>query len=473
MLRDVKPSNFEELVAVISLYRPGPMEQIPIFIANKNAPEKISYAHPLLEPILKDTYSVVIYQEQVMRIVQDCAGYSLGRADLIRRAMAKKDAAAMAAEQEVFINGKDREDGIVEVRGCLRNGLEKAVAERLWDEMASFAAYSFNRSHAVAYALLTYQAAYLKCHYPLQFAAASLTNAIENTEKFRRLMNDTTRAGIKILPPSINHSEGGFTVEDGAIRFGLLALKHVGQAVAEECISERRANGEFAGLQDLISRCPMVCTQQILEALVDSGAVDQLGANRAQMLQAIPTMLKLVAAERKAEQKRLDTLEMSFFTGLEGFTKKAAIFDFPGYDNIPELNRSELLSRELASTGMYLSGSPMEEYQEKLKGRITHDLCALNAPAGGIAAGKPVGDGDQVRVAGVISSIRETLTRKKTKMAFLTMEDKTGNVEVTVFPKSYEKIGSQLAIGTPILICGKVESSDYGNKLVADSIQFL
>lgn len=472
VLRNLKPTCFEDLIAVIALYRPGPMDSIPTFIENKHNPEKTTYLHPKLKNILGYTYSCIVYQEQVMAIVRELAGYSYGRADLVRRAMAKKKKDKMDKERDIFVNGKLNEDGSIDVPGCIRNGVSKEVAETLWEQMAAFASYAFNKAHAAAYAVLSYQTAFLRCYYPREFMAALLSNAAaEGSKKMSKFINDCSEQNIRILPPDINRSGINFSVEEEGIRFGLLAIKETGKAVLTELIMERHS-GPYQGLQDLMERTVATCNKSTIEALIKAGALDSFPENRAQMLEVLPKLLKMVSKARKENVADQISMEDAFFAGGDNTgSKQKPRFALAEFPDIPELPKKELLKMEMESTGMYISGHPMDEYKDELARKATHKLLALTDGDDGSEPSVP--DGTQVRVAGVVIQKRDLTTKSKKQMCFMTIEDQTGKVEVTVFPNAFEAYGSKLKEGVPVLVIGKVEHSDFGCKVICDSLAFL
>lgn len=475
VLRTLKPTCFDDLIAVIALYRPGPMDSIPTFIENKHHPEKMTYLHPKLEPILGYTYSCIVYQEQVMAIVRELAGYSYGRADLVRRAMAKKKKDKMEKEREIFINGKLNDDGSVDVPGCVRNGIPKETAEALWEQMASFASYAFNKSHAAAYAVLAYQTAFLRCYYPREFMAALMSNAAADgkTKKLLKFISDCDDAGIKVLPPDVNVSRVNFSVEGDSIRFGMLAIKNTGKAILTELLMERNSRGPYADLKDLMERTVASCNKKTIEALIMSGALDNAPQNRAQMLEALPKFIKVTSAARKknvAEQVSME--DMLFAANAEDNVPKVTHFlENVEYPDIPELPKKDLLKMEMDSTGMYISGHPIDEYKKEVEGKTTHKLSDISDDEDGTPSSIP--SGTQVRVAGVITQQRDLTTKSHKQMCFMTIEDRTGKMDVTVFPQAYEAYGQKLKEGVPLIVIGNVEHSDYGCKVICNSIQFL
>lgn len=474
-LRNLQPTCLDDLIAVIALYRPGPMDSIQTFVENKHHPEKMTYLHPKLEPILGYTYSCIVYQEQVMAIVRELAGYSYGRADLVRRAMAKKKKEKMEKEREIFINGKLNEDGSIDVPGCVRNGVPRETAEALWEQMASFASYAFNKSHAAAYAVVAYQTAFLRCYYPREFMAALMSNAASegNTKNLLKYISDCDTAGIKVFPPDVNISQVNFSVEENGIRFGLLAIKNTGKAVLNELTMERHSRGPYKDLKDLMERTVASCNKKTIEALIMSGAMDYCEQTRSQMLEALPKFIKLTSAARKKNVEEQISMEDMFFSGnAEDNTPQVNHFlENAEYPDVPEFSKKELLKMEMDSTGMYISGHPIDEYKQEVEGKTTHKLIDLCDDEDGTPSN--VEDGKQVRVAGVITQKRDLTTKSHKQMCFMTIEDRTGKLDVTVFPQAYEAYGPKLKEGVALIVIGNVEHSDFGCKVICNSIQFL
>lgn len=482
VLRKLKPTCLEDLIAVIALYRPGPMDSIPKFIEGKQNPDKVVYKHPLLKPILETTYGTIVYQEQVMEIVRTLAGYSYGRSDLVRRAMAKKKPAVLATEKEYFLNGKVNEDGSVECDGCIKRGIPKEIAEQLWHEMEDFASYAFNKSHAAAYATVAYRTAYLRRHFGLEFQAATMTNCLDNTDKLLSFLDDCENRGIKVLPPDVNKSDAGFEVEDGGIRFGLLAVKGTSKVTIQQIVSARQGN-PYEDMQDLMWRCPQACDKKTMEALIKSGAFDSFEQNRAQMLSVLPLLLKSAKKARTDVLAEQISLEDAFFTQ-PGETTRPKDFSFAriDYPDIPDLPQSEKLEQELEVTGLYISGHPMAEYKEIVRNKVTHkitDLLATNhggdEEEGEIDPTSYVVPKDSnVRVAGLVSLVKEITTKKdKKRMCSLTLADQTAKLNATVFPRAFEAYGEGLKVGTPVILFGKLDDGDFGRKLIVNSVEFL
>ncbi|MBQ8732255.1 MAG: DNA polymerase III subunit alpha [Oscillospiraceae bacterium] len=457
VLSGLKPESIEDLIAVISLYRPGPMDSIPKYIENRHHPEKVTYKHPLLEEILDVTYGCIVYQEQVMQICRRLAGYSYGRADLVRRAMSKKKADVMEKERQNFIHGSLRPDGTVECVGAVANGVPEAVADSIFDEMSSFASYAFNKSHAAAYAFVAYRTAYLKCHYPRQYMAALLTSVLDNTDKVVEYIAECAKLGIRILPPDINLSREGFTVSGEDIRFGLLGVKGIGRGFLHQLEGERRENGPFLSFFDFCERMfGGEMNKRTLEGLIKCGAFDSLDSNRRKIFLASDAVLQELNRRRKEN--------------LEGQTSL--------FDNVPQQNRfeipyaedfpvSEKLSQEKEFTGLYICGHPLDRFDSC---RWLNAVTSLRQIAGAGESGA-IRDGEEVSVLAVVSAVKLKITRSDATMAFLTLEDKTGTLEALVFPKVLEKCRQYTAPGTAILIRGRASlREDEDAKLLASVI---
>ncbi|MBQ8000678.1 MAG: DNA polymerase III subunit alpha [Ruminococcus sp.] len=459
VLVQLKPESLEDLIAVISLYRPGPMDSIPTYIENRHNPHKIKYKHPLLEDILNVTYGCIVYQEQVMQIFRKLAGYSLGRADVVRRAMSKKKHDVMEREREVFINGLTREDGTVEVEGCIRRGVDRACAESVYEEMKSFASYAFNKSHAASYAFISYQTAWLKYHYPKQYMAALLSSVLDNQNKMASYITDCHRMGIQVLPPHVNYSSHGFTVVGGNIRYGLMAIKNLGYNFIDSIIIARRM-GEFTSLQDFCKRLYSGgMNSRSLESLIKCGALDDLGANRRQML----SMAKSVLDDLEYEKRKNMDGQLSLFEG-DADAKSSSSVAAP---ELPEFSLTELLNMEKEMAGMYLSGHPLSEYEWYTR-KVRVDRI------GDIVTGegnRVYRDGDRVRVLCIVSKYRTQITKSNQMMAFLTVEDRSGSLELVVFPKILTQYGMHLYEGSVISVMGTVSSrEDEDSKILVNSV---
>ena len=436
VITQLKPESIEDLIAVISLYRPGPMESIPRYLENRRDPSKITYRHPLLKEILSVTNGCIVYQEQVMQIFRTLAGYSLGRADIVRRAMAKKKKEAMAKEKEIFIHGLTDESGKVAVEGCVRRGVDEQTAEAIYGEMASFASYAFNKSHAAAYAVVSYETAWLKCHYPREYMAALLTSVLDNTNKLSSYIAECMRIGIRVLPPHVNESDSRFSVSGKDIRFGLLAIRNLGKGFIDSLIADREKNGKFTTFFDFCRRMYEGLNRRSLESLVKCGALDGLGPNRRQMLTGTESVLDYLAEDRKQNLEG----QIGFFDS----TSKSGREEFR-LDPMQDLSPADKLDMEKEVTGMYLSGHPMAAYIN-----LYHSLRAT--PIGEILENAKEGtnglhDGNLVTVLAIITKVRLKVTKSNSTMAFLTLEDLYGSITMLVFPKTLEEYSELTAEG--------------------------
>lgn len=459
VLSQLGPDSIEDLIAILSLYRPGPMDSIPKYIKNRHNEKLVKYKHPLLEHILKVTYGCIVYQEQVMQIFRELAGYSYGRADLVRRAMSKKKADVMEKERHNFIYGKVNDDGTTECVGAISNGVDEKTANDIFDEMTSFAAYAFNKSHAAAYALISYQTAYLKCHYKQEYMAALLTSVLGNTEKVIEYIADCSTYNIKILPPDINTSDLGFVVFDEKIKFSLLAIKNLGRVSIINIISEREKNGKFLSLYDFIKRMyGKDINKRAIENLIKSGAFDGILNNRKEMLNSYITMIDSV--EHSNRTNIIGQIDLFGNTELEkpDFT----------IESLDEFGLKELLLMEKESTGLYLSGHPLDSINVPSSiGRITSVASIINA--------KPddyiYNDNTFVKLLCVVQSKKVLNTRSGKTMAFLTIEDKTSVIEVVVFADVFEK-NIEILTEDKILIISGVLSKKEGEatKIICESI---
>ncbi|MEG6571278.1 DNA polymerase III subunit alpha [[Clostridium] cellulosi] len=454
VLVSLKPESIEDLIAVISLYRPGPMESIPRYIENRHHPEKITYKHPLLKDILEVTYGCIVYQEQVMEIVRKLAGYSYGRADLVRRAMAKKKTDVMQKERENFIYGKQREDGSFECVGAIRNGVSEEIANAIFDEMASFASYAFNKSHAAAYAIVAYQTAYLKCHYPKEYMAALLTSILDNTDKVSEYIGECQKLGIGILPPDINESGEGFTVSGNNIRFGLLAVKNLGRGFIKSLLDERKTNGKFTSFRDFCSRMiGQDMNKRTLESLIKCGAFDSFGYKRRQLLLASS---KIISQLEEQEKINLSG-QVSFFADNNINSE-----EIPDADEFP---RRELLNQEKEVIGFYLTGHPLAEYKEFInRAGIPHIREVLSD-------NQRFKDGSKVQLIGIISAKQLKTTKTDSTMAFITLDDGSGQIECLVFPKTLETFRNLIAVDEIVVISGRISiREEEAPKILCDSV---
>lgn len=461
-MKKLQPSCFEDIIAGVALYRPGPMEYIPNYIQGKHDPASIQYLTPELEDILNSTYGVIVFQEQVMQIVRKLAGFSMGRADLIRKAMGKKKQEIMDEEAPRFICG----DKDLKIDGCVNRGISEDIAQKIWDQMVDFAKYAFNKSHAAAYAAVSMQTAYLKAHYPLEFAAGLLTSVMDKTEKLVIYLNEYRMKKIEILPPDINSCETDFTVVGSSLCYGLASVKGIGKAALKEVINERKANGAYKDFYDFIKRNPEI-DKKMLDSLAGAGALDFTGLTRHTLIESGE---KYLDGKKKDDKKQLEG-QMNLFDFLGDDPESRAILSSDMLPNLPEYSKNELLKLEKEATGIYISGHPMEQYAEMLEcNYITDNSCFMDDPEVGFR----VYDGDNVRIAGTISSIKKIFTKKDSKpMAFVGIEDPVNTVDVVVFPKVYSEIFDKLQEDRPVIVSGKVSVKDDKASVLADRIFFL
>ena len=461
VLLGMEPRGFEDIVAAVALFRPGPMDSIPRYTENKKHPERITYKSPLLEDILDVTYGCIIYQEQVMAIVRKLAGFSLGRADLVRRAMSKKKHSVMEQERKNFIHGITAPDGTVEVEGCIRRGVPERIASDIFDEMASFASYAFNKSHAAAYALVAYRTAYLKLYYPAEFMASLLTTVLDSTDKVAEYIGEAGKMGLTVLPPSINKSLAGFTVEEGAIRFGLVAIKNIGYHVIEAVIVERKESGPFENLRQFIERMEgKDLNKKTVFSLICAGAFDATGPNRAQMLQMYELLMDEAAGSRQSNVEG----QLNLF----GTTTAALPRRWP---DVPELALRDLLAYEKEATGLYLSGHPLSEYAPAI--RAAGGISVREVLRAG-TVGSLCQDGQYVTVGGVVTARRLKTTKSNNQMAFITLEDMTGSVDCIVFASVLQKYDELLKKDCVISIRGRVSvKEDEDVTLVPSEVMLL
>ena len=458
-MKELKPQNLEDIIAGISLYRPGPMDFIPQYIKGKNHPELITYDCPQLEPILAPTYGCIVYQEQVMQIVRDLAGFTLGRSDLLRRAMSKKKGDVMQKERQAFVYG-DEEGG---VPGCIANGIDEKTANKIYDEMIDFAKYAFNKSHAAAYAVVSYQTAWLKYYYPVEFMAALMTSMIDNPPKVAEYIYSCRQMGIEILPPDINEGVGNFSVQDGKIRYGLAAIKSIGRPVIESIVRERNERGKFKTLKDFIERLSgKEVNKRTIESFIKSGAFDGLGGTRKQFMIIYVQIVDQVNQERKYSMAG----QLSLFDMVDDDQK--AEFDIP-LPKVGEYEKETRLAFEKEVLGVYLTGHPMEEYEEKWRKSISKTTLDFQLDKEtGVAK---VHDGAKEIIGGIIATLAIKYTKTNKTMAILTLEDLLGTVEVVVFPRDYEKYKEYLQEENKVFIRGRVsEEDDAPSKLICESI---
>ena len=457
-MKELKPRSLEDLIAGISLYRPGPMDFIPQYIKGKNNQDSVTYACPQLEAILKPTYGCIVYQEQVMQIVRDLAGYSWGRSDLVRRAMSKKKAYVMEQERKNFIYGNPDEG----VKGCVNNGIDEKVAGKIYDDMIDFAKYAFNKSHAACYAVVSFQTAYLKTYYPVEFMAALMTSVIDNTSKVAGYIYACKQMNIGILPPDVNESQMEFTVENGKIRFAMAAIKSLGRPTIQAILKERGENGSFISMQDFVTRMSHALNRRAIENFVKAGAFDTFGHTRKSMMIVSESMLDSAIKHNKDSM----TGQMSLFDFAAEEDKKAFEIRIP---DVAEYTKEELLGYEKEILGVYVSGHPLDEYTGMVNKYITNvssdfevddELGETKARDGAIAT-----------IGGLITEKTIKTTKKGQLMAFLTVEDVVGTVEVVVFPNSFTANRVVIDHAEKVFVTGKVQANvDENAKLICDKV---
>ena len=458
VIMQLRPQNMEDLIAVISLYRPGPMQSIPRYIECRHNPSMVRFKHPRLKKILDVTYGCIVYQEQVMQIFRELAGYSLGRADIVRRAMSKKKADVMEREKQIFIHGLTNEKGEVEVEGCIRRGVDEKTAVEIFSEMESFAAYAFNKSHAAAYALVSYQTAWLKCFYPKEYMAALLTSVLDNTNKIVSYIAECTRLGIRVLPPHINQSNLGFAVAGRNIRFGLLAVKNLGRGFLQHIVRDRERDGLFTSFFDFCKREFSELNRRALESLIKCGALDGLDLNRRQMLENAGTVLDFLEDDKRRNVEG----QLGFFD-LGGSEENKQDFVVPP---LPDFSEREKLAYEKEVTGMFLSGHPMASYLDRYeKYGAVHIGDLLEEESTSFR------DGEMVTVLGMISSMKMKVTKNGATMAFLLFEDMFGSIEVLVFPSTLSEYGAYLTEDQPVVMKAKLSRREEEDaKLLCESV---
>lgn len=459
-MKELKPHSLEDIIAGISLYRPGPMDFIPQYIKGKNDANSITYDCPQLEPILAPTYGCIVYQEQVMQIVRDLAGYTLGRSDLLRRAMSKKKADVMQKERQIFVYG-DEENG---VPGCIKNGIDEKTANKIYDEMIDFAKYAFNKSHAAAYAVVAYQTAFLKYYYPVEFMAALMTSVIENPPKVAEYIYACRHMDIKILPPDINRGVADFSVDEGCIRYGLMAIKGVGRPVIDVIVKDREEFGPFKNLEDFITRISMKDTmnKRVIESFIKAGALDCLGGTRKQFMSIYIRIVEHVSQEKKYAM----TGQMTLFDLVEDDQKSEFEIKLP---DVGEYAKETSLAFEKEVLGIYISGHPLEAYEETWKRNISATTADFQ-PDEETGRAK-VRDGAKEIVGGMITEKTVKATKTNQMMAFLTVEDLLGTVEIVVFPRDYEKNREYLEVDQKVFVKGRVsEEEEKASKLICEKI---
>ncbi len=450
----LKPKSIEDITAIIALYRPGPMDSIPRFLQCSAHPEQVTYKHPLLKPILEVTYGCIVYQEQVIDIFRKLAGFSLGQADMIRRAMSKKKEKEIKKEREAFVHG----DPARNIPGCVANGVPEGTANQIYDEILDFASYAFNKAHAVAYAIVCYRTAYMKCHYPQQYMAALLTSVLDNSTKVAEYIAECKDMGIRLLPPDVNKSDADFTVDGKDLRFGLVAIKNIGWGFIEHVMAERKSGGPFRTFDDFCTRmCGKDMNKRAVESLIKAGAFDSLGYKRKQLM----TVCSRVVDDAMAALRDNIAGQMDLFGGFgddpngnEGRMQRHTLPD------IPEYSRQELMLMERETTGLYLSGHPMDEYREQVRragavsiGAIVSDFAAEEGPS-------RFRDNQPVKIAGVVASSRTRTTKNNSLMAYINLEDDTGAIELIAFQRALDAGGGYIVDNAPLLIQGKISLRD-------------
>ena len=479
-MKELKPDCLEDLIAGVSLYRPGPMDQIPRYIRGKQNPGHNEYTHPRLEPILNVTYGCMVYQEQVMQIVRDLAGYSLGRADLVRRAMGKKKLDVMAKEREVFIHGQVDENGNVEVPGCVRNGIDEKSANKIFDEMAEFAKYAFNKSHAACYAVVAYRTAYLKTYYPAEFMAATLNSFLGNLDKIPQYIDECKLLGIEILKPEINRSNTKFTVEDGKIRFGLGSIKNVGTVPVDNIVKERNQNGPFKSFTDFCERiADEAVNRKCIESLIKAGTFDEFEQTRSTLLASFESIVDSIQSSKK---KGMDGQVSMFDLGSteEKEELKEIQYTFEEHEELPN---KELLSLEKEMLGIYISGHPLEKLRTQIEMQTninTIQLRQIDEQMNSQIRMEEVtnnetnkfADGQRVKYAGIITSIKKKYTKNNKIMAFVTIEDLYGTAEIICFENAYINAGESLVEDNIVLVDGRLSiREDDTTTIIANEIR--
>ena len=474
-MKELKPDCLEDIVAGVSLYRPGPMDQIPRYIKGKQNPGHNEYTHPSLEPILNVTYGCMVYQEQVMQIVRELAGYSLGRADLVRRAMGKKKLDVMAKEREIFIHGQVDENGNVIVPGCVRNGIDEKSANKIFDEMAEFAKYAFNKSHAACYAVVAYRTAYLKAYYPAEFMAATLNSFLGNLDKIPEYIDECKRLKIEILKPDINKSMTKFTVEDGKIRFGLGSIKNVGNAAVDAVIEEREKNGLYKGFVDFCERIvDKSVNKKCVESFIKAGVFSDFEQTRATLLASFEQIIDGIQSEKKRGlEGQFSMFDIGTKEGKDEMQDKKYAFEIH-----PEVSDKDRLSMEKEMLGIYISGHPLEKYRkliEKQTDISTLDLNHIDEQNDVESFGQGYNvnkfkDGQQVKYAGIITSIKKKYTKNNKIMAFVTIEDLYGSAEIIVFENAYMKSKESLYEENIVIVDGRLSVREDDTTIIANQI---
>ncbi|MBQ8831653.1 MAG: DNA polymerase III subunit alpha [Oscillospiraceae bacterium] len=455
------PKSIEDITAIIALYRPGPMDSIPRFLDNNRHPEKISYKHPMLEPILQVTYGCIVYQEQVLEILRKLGGFSLGQADMIRRAMSKKKQAEIQKERKTFIEG-DVERGI---SGAVANGVPKDIAASIYDEILDFANYAFNKSHAVAYAVVSYQTAYLKCHYPREYMAALMSSVLDSPEKVSEYTAECKAMGIKLLPPDVNESNDMFTVSGDNIRYGLVAVKNIGRGFIKALMAERKTGGKFKSFDEFCNRMyGTELNRRAVESLIKCGGFDSLNVKRRQLMQVCGLVLDSIAETRR---KNVDG-QMGLFD-MEDDNEEMSAIPLP---DIAEFTTRELMAMEHEVTGLYLSGHPMDEYRTAAKKAGAVMIGAVMGDYAKEGGNTVFHDDQKISLAGVVETVKTKPTKTGSLMAYVTLEDGSGSIEILVFQRALDAGGGYLSEGSPVMITGRISARDEKEpQLLADTIR--
>lgn len=459
----LKPHSIEDITAIIALYRPGPMDSIPRFIACKHDPGLIRYKHPALEPILSVTYGCIVYQEQVIEIFRKLGGYSLGQADMVRRAISKKKKAQIEKERHAFLYG-DPERGIA---GCIANGIPEQTGQDIYDEIYDFANYAFNKAHAVSYAIICYQTAWFKYHHPREYMAALLTSVLDSQAKVAEYIGECKENGIRLLPPDVNASGADFTVSGADIRFGLVAVKGVGRGVIQSLLAEREANGPFHTFQDFCQRLSGAdLNRRVVESLIKCGAFDSLGYRRSQLLEVYGQVLDGTA------QQRRKNLEGQFDLFGTGDGDEPSALEEPTLPNIPEFDRHKLMAMEKETTGLYLSGHPMDEYREAARKAKAAPMGAILTDFAKEGGPETYRDDQRITLAGIVSAAKTKTTKNNSLMAYVTLEDDTGTMELLVFARTLDRCGAYLKEGAALCVEGRLSVRDEKSpQLLADTIR--
>ncbi len=465
-MKELKPDGLEDIIAGVSLYRPGPMDQIPRYIKNKLHPDHIEYTHPALEPILNVTYGCMVYQEQVMQIVRELAGYSLGRADLVRRAMGKKKLDVMAKEREYFIHGQVDENGNVIIPGCVRNGIDEKSANKIFDEMAEFAKYAFNKSHAAAYAVVSYQTAYLKRYYPEEFMAATLNSFLGNLDKVPEYIDECRRLGIEILKPNINKSNTKFTVDNKKIRFGMGSVKNVGIAAVDAIVAEREKNGSYKSFTDFCERIQSESVnKKCIECLIKAGAFDDFEQTRSTLVASYEGIIEII---NDGNRKSMEGQVTMFDLGSNDEKLDEIKYKF---NIMPEYSEKEMLKYEKEMLGIYISGHPLDKLRKEIEKASNINTMQILKMQEVNNLSK---DGNNVKFAGIISSVKKKFTKNNTRMAFVTVEDLYGTCEIIVFDSCYSQCSNILCEDSIVLVEGRLSiREDEEAKIVARTISEL